>query len=89
MPASQDLDQLGLSLENMLSATRTSWHDIGQHLTVIMAEAQFLHRSYQNTPELQDGLERISQATESISQKLKMLYQAQVAISNQALDKQV
>lgn len=87
MPMSPEMDPMELPLKQMLAATRTTWHDIGQLLTVIMAEAQFLHRSHPDTPELQDGLEHIAKSAETIAQSLKSLYQSQVAISDLALDR--
>ncbi len=49
-------------------------HTIGQHLTVILAEAQFLRRDHGNMEEMHEGLDQIINATYQIAEQVKTLH---------------
>jgi len=74
MPVPCEPDDLSSYIDTLQESTRVTVHAIGQHLTVILAEAQFLHRDHNNTEEMREGLDQIINATYQIVEKVRTLH---------------
>jgi DNA-binding ferritin-like protein len=74
MPVPCAPDDLSSRVDALQDSTRMTVHAIGQHLTVILAEAQFLRRDHGNMEEMRDGLDQIINATYQIAEQVKTLH---------------
>ncbi|MFP4437509.1 MAG: hypothetical protein ACLFVO_09700 [Chloroflexaceae bacterium] len=74
MPVPCAYDDLSSHVDALQESTRTTIHAIGQRLTVILAEAQFLRRDHNNTEEMREGLDQIINATYQIAEQVKTLH---------------
>lgn len=74
MTAPSNPGDMHAHVEAMQESTRVAVHAIGQHLTIILAEAQFLRKHHGNINELHAGLDQIVNATYEIVQKMKVLH---------------
>ncbi|GEM_PF-3187856 len=74
MPVPCAPDDLSGHIDTLQESTRVTVHAIGQHLTIILAEAQFLRRDHSNTEEMHEGLDQIINATYQIVEKVRTLH---------------
>jgi hypothetical protein len=74
MPVPCAPDDLSSHVDALQESTRMTIHAIGQHLTVILAEAQFLRRDHNSTEEMREGLDQIINATYQIAEQAKTLH---------------